>query len=120
MILGARPWSTTVAVTFAPSTRGEPTFVASPSVVAKTSSSTDAPTSFFSAGTRTFAPCSTRNCLPPVLIIANDISFVPSVSLTHHGKVEHYKFTQTPQSKPQKQVVPSPARGACFCRETLP
>jgi len=80
---GARPWSTTVAVTFAPSTKVEPTFVASPSVVARIQGPVMRQRrdqrwnphlgAFFDA-----------ELFAAVLIIANDISFVSSVSLTHH------------------------------------
>ena len=66
-VMSGRTGSTTVAATFAPSTKGAPTL----SAVAKTSNSTDAPTSSFIEGTRKLAPFSTRNCLPPVLMIAN-------------------------------------------------
>jgi hypothetical protein len=69
MILSSRPCSTTVPVTRAPSTAGVPTRTSSPPTTSA-SNSTVSPASFAIEGTRTVPPSSTRNCLPPDLMIA--------------------------------------------------
>src|SRR3954452_8336078 len=69
--LSPRPWLTTVALTSAPETSGAPTLTPSPAPTRSTwSNETLAPTSAVSASTRSFAPDSTRYCLPPDLMTA--------------------------------------------------
>src|SRR5437667_9663425 len=69
--LSSRPCPTTVALTSAPETNGAPTLTPSPAPTSSTSSKeTLAPTSAVSASTRSFAPDSTRYCLPPDLMTA--------------------------------------------------
>src|SRR5438552_1377677 len=81
-----------LAITRAPPTVGPPTFVSLSPASNRTSSSIDSPTFLLLEGTRTVAPFSTRNCLPPVFTIAYDIMFLPPwARLPHHGKVVHYR-----------------------------
>src|SRR5438552_16997281 len=82
----SRPCPTTVAFTSAPETNGAPTLTPSPAPTSSTcSKETLAPTSAASASTRSFAPDSTRYCLPPDLITAYiDWLCCP-------GKAENYK-----------------------------
>src|SRR6266516_934197 len=80
-----------LAVTRAPLTVGPPIFVSLPPASMSTSSSIDSPTFLLIDGTRTVAPCSTRNCLPPVFTIAYDICPCPLDGITRHGKVVYYR-----------------------------
>src|SRR5690606_6063058 len=66
LTLSARPWATTLAVTLAP-LRASPTLIPSLSPSSRMLSNLiSEPASASSFSTRSFSPCATRYCLPPV------------------------------------------------------
>src|SRR6266851_3220636 len=99
-----------------PATAGAPTLISSPAVT-KASSSTDAPASAETKGTRIVWPSWITNCLPPVLITACAICFILSDEKTRRGKVEYYR-TPEPNRQPPNPYCPSPARNRTLQRVT--
>src|SRR2546429_3874520 len=70
-IFGPVPWATISAVTFAPPSAGLPAFTSSPSAMTRMSPSvTVSPTLPARLSTLTRAPSSTRYCLPPLRTMA--------------------------------------------------
>src|SRR6185369_14717172 len=84
-IFWSLPWATTVVEIF-PSPVPE---------LSKPSNSIELPGSADMEGTRIVWPSSTRNCFPPALITACDITVYLSDDLNRHRKVGHYKVILT-------------------------
>ena len=90
MILGALPCSSTSAVTWAPSTRGEPIFGSPPSspTMSTWSKAMVSPTSPSRRSTLTTWPEATRYCFPPVRITAYMSEHDPSAGRTTRPRAD--------------------------------